>query len=170
MSMQRSDDKDFNARAFRDVLGTFPTGVCVPTARTLQGEDLGFTISSFNSPSLGPSLVLFSISRTAHSLPKWEKCEGFAINVLTQNQARLSRKFAQALSDKWHDVEFDRGLEGAPILADVAASLQCRQYARHGGGDHLQFIARVVRFSLDPDRLPLVHCMGNCYELENSLT
>ena len=40
MSMQRSDDKDFNARAFRDVLGTFPTGVCVLTARTLQGEDL----------------------------------------------------------------------------------------------------------------------------------
>lgn len=135
-----------------------------------EGEDLEFTISSFNSLSLDPPLVLFSVSIAAQSLPKWEKCKGFAINVLTQSQAHLSRKFAQALSDKWQDVRFGRGLEGAPILADVAASLQCRQYARHDGGDHLLFTARVVRSSLNPDRLPLVHCMGNYYEIENSLT
>lgn len=169
MSIQRSDDKDFDARAFRDALGTFPTGVCVLTARTLLGEDLGFTIGSFNSLSLDPPLVLFSISRTAHSLPKWEKCEGFAINVLIQNQAHLSRKFATALSDKWKDAQFYRGLEDAPILADVATSLQRPPFARHNGGDHLLFIARVVRFSLDPKHLPLVHCMGRYYELENSL-
>ena len=167
MSNPRSEDKEFDARAFRDVLGTFPTGVCVLTARTLLGEDLGFTISSFNSLSLDPPLVLFSISRTAHSLPKWERCEGFAINVLTHKQAHLSTKFATALSDKWKDVQFDRGLDGAPILADVAASLQCRPFARHDGGDHLLFIARVVRFSTEPKHLPLVHCMGKYYELEN---
>ncbi len=134
ISNHRSDCKDFDARAFRDVLGTFPTGVCVLTARTLPAEDLDFKISSFNSISPDLPLVLFSISRTAHSLPKWEKCEGFAISVLIRNQAHLSRKFAAALSDKWKDAQFYRGLEGAPILADVAASLQCRPFARHDGG------------------------------------
>ena len=110
-------------------------------------------------------LSLFSISRTAHSLPKWEKCEGFAINVLTQKQARLSAKFATALSDKGRDVQFDRGLGGAPILADVAASFQCHPFARHDSGGHLPFIARVVRFSMEPKHLPLVHCMGNTTNL-----
>lgn len=74
------------------------------------------------------------------------KFEGFAINVLTRKQARLSTKFATALSDKWKDVQFDCGLDGAPILADVAASLECRPFARRDGDDHLPFIARVVRF------------------------
>lgn len=79
------------------------------------GEDLGLTVSSFKCVSLDPPLALFSISRTAHSLPKWEKCEGFAINVLTRKQAHLSTKFATALSDKLKDVQFERGLNGAPI-------------------------------------------------------
>ena len=54
--------------ALRRTLGQFPTGVCIVTAR-LGEELLGITISSFNSLSLDPALVLFSIDRKARSLP-----------------------------------------------------------------------------------------------------
>ncbi|MGY4296400.1 hypothetical protein ACVWXN_004495 [Bradyrhizobium sp. i1.4.4] len=51
----------FNNRQFRDALGYFPTGVIVVTATTDEGERLGMTMSSFNSVSLTPPLVAFSI-------------------------------------------------------------------------------------------------------------
>ena len=57
---------------FRQALGQFPTGVCVVTA-SAEGEHLGMTMSSFNSLSLDPPLVLFSVDRRAASLPMWEK-------------------------------------------------------------------------------------------------
>lgn len=155
----------FDGGAFRNVLGMFPTGVCVLTARTPEGEDLGLTISSFNSLSIDPPLVLFSISRKAHSLPKWAQCDEFVINVLSSGQSGLSEKFAKALSDKWQGVGFARGASGAPVLQDAAATLQCRQHALHDGGDHLLFLARVMRFELDPASAPLVFCMGRYHML-----
>lgn len=155
----------FDGSAFRNVLGIFPTGVCVLTARTPDGEDLGFTISSFNSLSINPPLVLFSISREAHSLPKWAQCDEFVINVLSSGQSELSDKFAKALSDKWRGVDFARGVSGAPVLTNTAATLQCRQHALHDGGDHLLFLARVLQFELDPASAPLVFCMGKYHLL-----
>ena len=45
-------------RAFRDTLGMFPTGVTVITARAPGGEPIGLTVSSFNSVSLTPPLIV----------------------------------------------------------------------------------------------------------------
>src|SRR5262249_39819471 len=57
----------FTERTFRDALGLFPTGVAVVTTVTKDGTRIGATISSFNSVSLSPPLVLFSIARTSRS-------------------------------------------------------------------------------------------------------
>src|SRR6516162_8161147 len=67
-------DRALEGRAFRQALGQFPTGVCVVTC-AVDGALLGMTMSSFNSLSLEPPLVLFSIDRRAASLPLWQKAE-----------------------------------------------------------------------------------------------
>ena len=151
----------FDARAFRNALGQFPTGVCVVTARAPDGEDLGMTMSSFNSLSLDPPLVLFGIDRRSRGLDGWREAEGYAINVLSESQREVSGRFARPSSNKWAGVEFDRGHAGAPRLRGVNACFECRPFADHDGGDHVLFVAEVVRFRAFADRAPLIFCKGN---------
>lgn len=157
----------FDGREFRRVLGQFPTGVCVVTCRGEEGN-LGMTMSSFNSLSLDPPLVLFSIDDRALSLPQWRRAEGYAVNVLADNQQALSNRFARAGADKWQGTHFRPGHAGAPVLAGVAAAFECRPFAIHEGGDHLLFLAEVVRFSCEPDRRPLVFSKGRYARLEQT--
>jgi flavin reductase (DIM6/NTAB) family NADH-FMN oxidoreductase RutF len=155
--------------AFRRALGKFPTGVCIVTTR-VEGEAVGMTMSSFNSLSLDPPLVLFSIDRRALSLPLWEQAEGYAVHVLSENQQDLSNRFARPAANKWEGVLFRDGMFGAPILPGVAAIFECSAYARHDGGDHRLFIGEVRKFSADPDRRPLVFAQGRYAALHRSDT
>jgi len=152
--------------AFRNALGQFPTGVCVVTCQSADGEDLGMTMSSINSLSLDPPLVLFSIDNRATSLEKWKTAKGFTLNVLAEDQVDVSAQFARSRSDKWQDVVFDRGHGEAPVLREMTAHFECRPYAQHPGGDHTLFIVEVVHFEADTDRMPLVFCKGRYNSLK----
>jgi flavin reductase (DIM6/NTAB) family NADH-FMN oxidoreductase RutF len=155
----------FDSRAFRQALGQFPTGVCVVTA-LVGGEQLGMTISSFNSLSLDPPLVLFSIDRRAASLALWETAEAYAINVLAENQKDISNRFAKSLSNKWQGTSYARASSGAPVLPGAAAVFECIAWARHNGGDHTLFIGEVRHFRTS-DRKPLVFSKGRYAELKS---
>ena len=155
-----------DAREFRNALGHFPTGVAVVTAS--GAERIGMTMSSFNSVSLDPPLVLFSVDRRSHSLAAMERAEGYAVNVLGQHQEDLSRRFARALEDKWQDVEHRPGHAEAPVLDGVVAHFECVPYARHHGGDHVIFLARVVHFEAIGGA-PLVFYRGSYRRLEAAI-
>ena len=157
--MTQTVETAFDTRAFRQALGQFPTGVCIVTA-TVEGERLGMTVSSFNSLSLMPPLVLFSIDRRAASLPLWERAEAYAVNVLAENQKDLSNRFARSLTNKWEAISHAEGLSAAPILPGAIAIFECEAFARHDGGDHLLLVAKVKRFHVNEDRWPLVFGKG----------
>jgi len=157
----------FDPRAFRQALGQFPTGVCVVTC-TVGGERLGMTMSSFNSLSLDPPLVLFSIDRRAASLPMWEKAEEYAVNVLSENQQDISNRFARPLANKWEGARFERGRLDAPVLHGIAAVFECVRWAKHEGGDHTLFIAEVKCFRSSVDRKPLVFSKGRYAALQST--
>jgi flavin reductase (DIM6/NTAB) family NADH-FMN oxidoreductase RutF len=157
----------FDMRAFRQALGHFPTGVCVVTS-LVEGITLGTTVSSFNSLSLDPPLILFSIDRRAPSLPTWERAKGYAVNVLAENQKDVSDRFARPRSRTWEGMSYSVGLFDAPVLPGVAAVLECAAWAQHSGGDHVLFIAEVKRFRTFPDRRPLVFSKGRYAELHQT--
>jgi flavin reductase (DIM6/NTAB) family NADH-FMN oxidoreductase RutF len=157
----------FDTRAFRHALGQFPTGVCVVTTM-VDGTRLGMTVSSFNSLSLDPPLVLFSIDRRAASLPLWERAEAVAVHVLAENQKDMSNRFARALANKWEGMSLSEGATGAPLLAGVAAVFECAVWARHEGGDHTLFILEVEHFRSFADRRPLVFGKGRYAGLQSS--
>ena len=92
---------DFDERCFRDALGAFATGVVVVTGLTEAGERVGMTVNSFNSVSLTPPLVLFSIARRARSFAAWACMSRYAVNILSQQQEQLSNHFARTAADKW---------------------------------------------------------------------
>jgi flavin reductase (DIM6/NTAB) family NADH-FMN oxidoreductase RutF len=157
-----AEKRTFQPRLLRDVLGCFPTGVAVVTAVAADGALHGVTINSFNSVSLDPPLVLFSISRYLNSLAALGNAEAFAINLLCDDQAHLSSRFAAALTDKWTDIEYRAGFTGAPVLVPALAVLECRPYAQYDGGDHVIFVLRVTHIEADGTRNPLVFFRG-CY-------
>lgn len=155
----------FDTRAFRQALGQFPTGVCIVTAK-VDGKPLGMTVSSFNSLSLTPPLILFSIDRTAASLPLWKKAKAYAVNVLAENQKELSNRFARSLANKWEATSYRDGFMDVPLLPGVTAVFECVAHARHDGGDHTLFIAEVKHFRAYGDRLPLVFGKGRYAALQ----
>ncbi len=155
----------FPARTLRDVLGSFPTGVAVVTAAGITGESYGITVNSFNSVSLDPPLVLFSLSRRLLSLDGILRAGAFAINFLRDDQAHLSARFASALSDKWTGVEFRSGANGSPVLVPTLAVLECHPYAHYDGGDHVIVVGRVTSVEMDSGRHPLVFFRGRYHTL-----
>ena len=165
----QADHLTLTPRELRDAFGLFPTGVAVITARTPDGVRLGATVSSFNSVSLDPPLVQFSLGRNANSLAAWESCKHFAVNILAENQSQLSTRFARAMTDKWDGVDpLPPRVTDAPLLRDALAHFECRMWAQYDGGDHLIFIGQVLCVSrADAERSrPLVFSLGKYRQLD----
>lgn len=155
----------FDARAFRNALGQFATGVAIITAMGQDQKPIGMTMSSFNSVSLDPPLILFSVERKSYSLRAMLDAKGYAVNILSREQEHLATKFARALSDKFAGVEHEPGFAQAPLLRDALAHFECAPYANYDGGDHVIFVGRVIRFSARTDLDPLVFFRGKYADL-----
>ena len=150
---------NFDSRSFRSALGSFATGINIVTSIGPDGEPLGFTANSFNSVSLDPPLVLFSLDRRAYSLKAFESAGVFAINVLREDQEQVSTAFARALSNKWDSVAFETWETGCPILADALANFECETKSMHDGGDHVIFVGQVLALRTNEGR-PLLYYRG----------
>ena len=155
----------FDIRTFRDTLGLFVTGVTVITTRDANGSPVGITANSFNSVSLDPPLVLWSVGLNALSLKAFSDANAFAVHILREDQAELSKRFAKSGTNKFEGLAIDSGLNGLPLLPDCAARLECVPYAKHKAGDHTLFIAEVQRLESDPHARPLVYHGGRYAEL-----
>lgn len=160
----------FDDRRFRDALGAFSTGVAIVTGVTEGGERLGMTVSSFNSVSIAPPLVLFSVTRRAHSFEAWTKVSRYAINILSAQQEELSNRFARPLADKWTGLAVLDGETGTPVLPNALAVFECEPYARYDGGDHEIFVGRVLALRTTPHKqdLPLIFFGGRYRRLDAS--
>ena len=155
----------FDLRTFRDTLGLFVTGVTVITTRDQAGRPVGITANSFNSVSLDPPLILWSIGLNALSLDAFSNAKAFAVHILRDDQADLSERFAKSGQDKFSGLDIESGLHDVPLLPDCAARLECLPHAQHPAGDHILFIAEVDRLASDPDSMPLVYHGGRYAEL-----
>ncbi|MEL7043156.1 MAG: flavin reductase family protein [Pseudomonadota bacterium] len=155
----------FDLRTFRDTLGLFVTGVTIITARDDHGQPVGITANSFNSVSLDPPLILWSVGLNAKSLSAFSTATAFAVHILREDQAALSQRFAASGVNKFSGLKTQSGLKGVPLLPDCAARLECLPYAKYPAGDHILFIAEVQRLASDPDAMPLVYHGGRYAEL-----
>src|SRR5437667_9421165 len=88
-------DTAIDTRLFRSALGAFTTGVTIVTTHDKSGVDIGLTVNSFNSVSLDPPLVLWSLAKSAASHRAFLEAEYFAVHILAADQEQLSNRFAQ---------------------------------------------------------------------------
>jgi flavin reductase (DIM6/NTAB) family NADH-FMN oxidoreductase RutF len=141
----------------------FATGVTIVTARTAEGEVIGLTANSFNSVSLAPPLVLWSLSQAAASLEVFRAGSHYAINVLAKDQRPLAERFALRGVKRWNGVSFTDGFGGAPLLDGAAATFECFNRSRYDEGDHVIFVGEVERCTWRPGASPLLFHGGRYF-------
>jgi flavin reductase (DIM6/NTAB) family NADH-FMN oxidoreductase RutF len=158
-----------DARALRQALGSFPTGVCLVTTCAPDGKCEGMTINSFAAVSLTPPLVLWSVREEARSADAFLSGRHFIISVLTTSQRELALHFAKPSADKFERfwAAFDQAPSGCPRLRDSAATFECTVYSRHQEGDHTILLGRVDRYSRSelPPLLLYMGQMGSLWEI-----
>lgn len=135
--------KNFDTREFRTALSGFSTGVTIVTAIADDGEKVGMTVSSFNSVSTDPPLILWSVTKAALSAPVFRDAKHFAVHVLATDQIGLSNQFAKSGADKFANVDFTQDSNNVPILKGCVARFDCSSWAVHEGGDHWVIIGEV---------------------------
>lgn len=149
---------------FRSVLGRFATGVTVVTARDTRG-DHGMTVSAFSSLSLEPPLVLICVAHDATMTPVITTATDFVVNILSDGQEAMSRRFSSQLDDRFAGLGFTRSEHGVIILDDVQAWMECRVVNRYVEGDHTIITGAVERAQAN-DARPLLYYRGGYAQLD----
>jgi flavin reductase (DIM6/NTAB) family NADH-FMN oxidoreductase RutF len=166
--MTRAKSPNFDPTEFRAALGQFATGVTVITTRTETGQLIGITASSFNSVSLNPPLVLWSLSTRSASMPVFRANSHYVVNVLAASQIDLCKRFATVKGDRFAGVSHAAGDTGMPVLDGALAWFECHNRSRYDEGDHVIFVGEVERCGVRDDAAavaPLVFQAGGFHTL-----
>lgn len=151
----------FDARAFRDALGAFPTGIAVMTAASDEASHIGITVNSFTSVSLDPPLVLWCIDRRSRRYPAFAGAPGFTVSILASGHKAVSARLAGAGEHRLDGIALMPTELGPPALADSLAVFECARESVQDAGDHAIVIGRVLRFwRNDAAGMPLVYFRG----------
>jgi flavin reductase (DIM6/NTAB) family NADH-FMN oxidoreductase RutF len=129
------------------------------TTRARTGEPVGLTVNSFNSVSLDPPLVLWSLMLGSPSEEAFRAASHYVVHVLGDHQQALSNRFAGSREQRFSGLEMRDGLGGAPLIDDCLARFECRNDIQYAGGDHLIFVGRVERFERSAGK-PLIYFGG----------
>ena len=153
----------FDADDFRAALAMFATGVTIVTALDADGASIGLTANSFNSVSIEPPLVLWSLSRLAGSMPAFERGSHYAINILSADQKALAERFASKDLDRFEGVAHRAGTAGMPLIDGAAAVFECFNRSRYEEGDHVIFVGEVERCARIEGAKPLLFHGGRYF-------
>jgi flavin reductase (DIM6/NTAB) family NADH-FMN oxidoreductase RutF len=143
----------------RRVMGHFATGVTIITTRSNDGKIYGLTANAFTSVSLEPPLLLVCVDKKAESYPYFEESKVFTVNVLSDEQETLSRRFAVSGGPKFEGVAYRPGANGAPILEGAVAFIECKLAGAYPGGDHTIYLGEVQEAETS-DGKPLLFFRG----------
>ncbi|MCC7327913.1 MAG: flavin reductase family protein [Burkholderiales bacterium] len=144
MSASATAPQAFDARQFRDTLAQFATGVTIICARASERRFVGFTANSFNSVSLDPPLILWSLARDADCLSALESAQRYTVNVLAAEQVALAHRFSRPHEDRFAGVDYRLGWADAPLIAGCVAWFECRHHSQQVAGDHVLFVGEAV--------------------------
>lgn len=156
--MREFEPKPDEARAFRDALGRFATGVTVVTCATEAGP-VGMTANSFASVSLDPPLVLWSPAKSSSRFAHFTGADAFSIHILADTERDLAARFTRGGAG-FDGLDWHLSPEGAPVIEGTLARFDCTRHAIHDGGDHAIVIGLVRRAALRAGA-PLVFSQGH---------
>ena len=154
-------------RHFRDVLGSYPTGVTVITSVARDGARWGLAVGTFTSISLEPPLVGFMPDRQSTSWRQIEETGAFCANILSAAQLDMCRRFATRGGDKFEGVSHGHSPGGLPLLDNVLAWVECGIEKVIELGDHLLVVGAVRALARTGEGAPLLFYRGGYHTLDN---
>ncbi len=155
-----------DVREIRNMMGHFATGVTVITTKDSAGKAFGLTVNSFTSLSLNPPLVIVCVDRTVDCYSCFDETKVFAVNVLSEDQEELSRRFATKGIEKFEGIQWRMGENGAPLLEGVIGTIECKVTHSYEGGDHTIFLGEILSATAKGDR-PLLFFKGKYARLSS---
>jgi flavin reductase (DIM6/NTAB) family NADH-FMN oxidoreductase RutF len=156
-----------DSRLFRDVMGTFASGVTVVTLN-VDGTPRGMTANAFLSLSLDPPMVIVCVQETGSMYPLFEQAEAFGVNVLAADQQAVSDLFAKhgVPDEPMGGFEYRVGSLGVPLLGGVLGYAECQIVERLPGGDHTIVIGEATDVAFDREEAdPLLFYRGRYREI-----
>ncbi|WP_435199209.1 flavin reductase family protein [Janibacter sp. GS2] len=150
----------FDTKAFRDVLGHYPTGVVIVTAVHPDGEPLAMIVGTFTAVSMEPPLVAFMPMKSSRTFGRLSECESLCINVLTGEQEEIGRCIASRGPDKLLGIDWSPSPSGAPLLAESLAWLDVRIEQTIEAGDHWIVLCRIEDMAVNNPKTPLIFFQG----------
>ncbi|MEP6739633.1 MAG: flavin reductase family protein [Caldimonas sp.] len=159
----RASSPVFSAEDFRSALAMFATGVTIVTARDEHGAPIGLTANSFNSVSIDPPLVLWSLAREAGTMPAFARGSHYAVHILAAGQHALAERFASKDVDRFAGIAWREGRGGVPVLDGAAAVFECFNRSRYEEGDHVIFVGEVEHCERREGAQPLIFHGGRYF-------
>ena len=151
------------ARAFRDTIGRFSTGVAIVTTIGPDGP-AGMTTNAVTSLSLDPLLLIVCFEMRSRTLDVVRASQRFAVNILRAGDEELAAVFASKRigPEKFEALTHHRWREehGVPVLDRALAWVACDLRELLPGGDHEIGVGEVVRTGTGDDGDPLVFHRG----------
>ena len=145
---------------FRQVLGQYPTGVCVVTGLGDDDTPLGMAVGSFTSVSLDPPLVAFMPDKGSSTWPKIGRSGRFCVSILSADQEDVCRRFATKLPNKFENMTWRPSPNDCPIIVGCVAWIACDIHSISEAGDHFIVIGRVTDLHVEMAGLPLLFFQG----------
>ena len=152
-------------RHYRNVLGAWPTGVCVITSVDADGLRHGLVVGSFSSISLDPPLVGFFPDKRSSTWPRIAATGRFCVNVLGAGQLDLCQRFAARADDKFAELAHGHTPSGQPLLDDAIAWIDCVVERVEEIGDHLLVVGAVEALDRREDGTPLLFFRGKYHDV-----
>lgn len=125
-------------------MGHFATGVTVITTRDRGGTPFGLTANAFTSLSLDPPLVLVCVDKAVSCYSCFEESKLFAVNILSEEQEELSRRFATKGIEKFADIGWRKSENGLALLDGAMGHVECKLIYSYDGGDHTIYVGEVL--------------------------
>ena len=167
MTIMPSNNADNSASNLRKVMSHYLTGVTIVTVIKPDGTPYGLTVNSFNSVSLAPPLILWSLDNKNSKMSLFKNTAGYAINIMAADQTDLCRRFARKDDDRFVDVDWTFGTSGQPLITHALAHVECRPWQTYAGGDHTIFVGEVIHAIRVSDRPAAAFFRGRLGQYES---
>jgi len=158
----------FTSQELRKGFASFATGVTVITCLDENADHHGITIGSFNTVSLEPPLILWSLKNHSRLMPWVEVGKKHLIHVLERSQEQLAMHFATVKQDQFIGVEHQLTASGLTHIEHCVAYYECETISVHVGGDHNIIVARVIKLKNYPEKEPLIYARSKFVGLDFS--
>lgn len=148
---------------FKQAMRRLASSIAILTSGT-EEEWTGIAATAVMSIAAEPPTIAVAINRSASLLPVLSRHERFNVNLLAPRHKDMVAVFGGRVKGR---ARFSTGdwrvsAHGLPVLADAAASLECRVVSQLDIATHTMFIGEVENIVNHPMIDPLLWADGRC--------